>query len=271
MDIGEKIKEGRKLKRLSQNALATYVGVEQHTVSRWENNLVSPSYENLIVIAKVLNKPIAWFFGETKIEEPDIPISERNMIEQILKNTEKILKQTSLSQAVNHINNNIIPFPSVKRIRSFSFIDQPVGAGKTLADCKITGKFRMETPVDADYAFFVSGSSMAPDIIDGDLLLVKATRKWKERDIVIVYIPETDEWTVKQIYYGKGGYSVALRGTWETENYKERDIFIQGVVREVIRDKTIISEIMEKMEETGKIKEPKEIHERIDEEIDDRS
>ena len=167
------------------------------------------------------------------------------------KKLDALLKKTALNHTINHINNNIIPFPGVKRKRKINYIEQAVGAGKTFADCKVIGTFSMELPFDADYAFLVSGMSMAPDIIDGDLIFVKATKQWKERDIVIAYLKDTDEWTVKQIYYGRKGYEVTLRGTWKAEYYKERDIVIQGIFKYSIRDKEIQQEIFEKMNEVN--------------------
>ena len=273
--IAKKIVEARKTAGLTQQALADILGVAKDTIYRWEKSNRMVDFNSLEQIAEAtgIDDPFWFFTPDDSPSTPGIPVTppETPVIsdsqQQILENTnrllagmDKVIKQTALSQTVNQLNNsnhnnnhfgNLIPFPGKNRPRNFSFIAQPVGAGKTFADCEVQGRFSMELPYDADYAFRVSGMSMAPDIVDGDLIFVKATKQWKERDIVIAYIKDTEEWTIKQIYYGRKNNEIALRGTWDSEYYLERDIIIQGIFRYSIRDKEIINEIMEKMEEAN--------------------
>ena len=54
MTIGERIKSVRKEKKMTQEQLASFLGVKTAAVSKYENNLVSPSWDTVIKIADAL-------------------------------------------------------------------------------------------------------------------------------------------------------------------------------------------------------------------------
>ena len=67
MGSGERIKQRRTELGLSVRKLGEMSGVSGATVSLWENDMTSPSGENLLQLAKALNKPAEWIVsGETK-------------------------------------------------------------------------------------------------------------------------------------------------------------------------------------------------------------
>lgn len=60
--LGERIREFRKAKGLTQEQLAERVGVEPRHISRIEGGYNSPSIERLAKISEALNVPIKDFF-----------------------------------------------------------------------------------------------------------------------------------------------------------------------------------------------------------------
>lgn len=52
---GEKLKEVRTKKGISQKALAEYLGISDRAISKWETGLSQPSAKNLIMTARILN------------------------------------------------------------------------------------------------------------------------------------------------------------------------------------------------------------------------
>lgn len=52
--LGERIEHYRKLRKLSQSALASAMGVDKHTVWRWEDGRSWPEYDKLLAISKHL-------------------------------------------------------------------------------------------------------------------------------------------------------------------------------------------------------------------------
>lgn len=63
MDIGSKIKELRIAKGLSQQQIAQRIGVNQNTFSRYENSIIHPSLEVLVLIADILEVTTDYLLG----------------------------------------------------------------------------------------------------------------------------------------------------------------------------------------------------------------
>lgn len=79
--IGNKIKELRKNKGLTQEDLAKKIGVSLISIQRWENNQYSPSFNDLYKILKILNASLH-----------DIMSIEDKKKCQIIKSTQKIIQ-----------------------------------------------------------------------------------------------------------------------------------------------------------------------------------
>lgn len=62
-DAGSRIREQRTLKGFSQQELAEKLGVMQHTVSKYENNIKRPSLEVLISLADILEVSTDYLLG----------------------------------------------------------------------------------------------------------------------------------------------------------------------------------------------------------------
>jgi transcriptional regulator with XRE-family HTH domain len=62
--LGKKIKLARIELDLNQTDLAEKIGAKQKSISRYETSLSMPSIGTLAKIAKVLKKPVGYFFGE---------------------------------------------------------------------------------------------------------------------------------------------------------------------------------------------------------------
>ena len=54
-NLGALISKTRKEKNLSKEELAQKLGVNSSTISKWEKNIVKPSFSNLILLTKVLD------------------------------------------------------------------------------------------------------------------------------------------------------------------------------------------------------------------------
>ena len=64
--IAEKLQELRKEKGLSQEGLASELGISRQTVSKWEAGVAVPSIENLITLCRVLEVDITYFLPESE-------------------------------------------------------------------------------------------------------------------------------------------------------------------------------------------------------------
>ncbi len=83
MDIGERIKEVRNYRGISQEQLAAGAGVKKAAVSLYESNQRKPSFEALEGIADTLNINISYLFGET-----DLSIAEIDLVNHYRMSTD---------------------------------------------------------------------------------------------------------------------------------------------------------------------------------------
>lgn len=74
--LGERIREFRKTKGLTQEQLAELIGVEPRHISRIEGGYNSPSIERLAKISEVLNVPIKEFFNFMHLNTPEERIDD---------------------------------------------------------------------------------------------------------------------------------------------------------------------------------------------------
>ncbi len=67
--VGGRIKERRKAMQIRQEDLAEALGVDQTTVSRWEDGSIAMSVDDLGRVAHQLKKHITWFLRPREPEE----------------------------------------------------------------------------------------------------------------------------------------------------------------------------------------------------------
>lgn len=99
MEIGDKIKELRKEKKLTQKELASAIGVTQGVIHFWETGRNKPSTYNLILLSRVLGRSLT---NDLFKEKADLLDSFEQDMEKIKKETleqhkaaETILDETS--------------------------------------------------------------------------------------------------------------------------------------------------------------------------------
>jgi len=83
MDIGERIKDVRIYRGMTQQELADGVGVKKAIVSLYESNQRKPSFEALEAIADTLNINMSYLFGEL-----DLSIAELDLINHYRMSTD---------------------------------------------------------------------------------------------------------------------------------------------------------------------------------------
>lgn len=185
--IGEIIATYRKKMGISQvelsNMLRTHgYNLSNKAVSTWEKDVAEPSSSVLLLLCKLLN--ITDIYGEHYGDNPDNPMSALNdegktkAIEYI-----ELLKDSGKYTPAQAI---IIPFR-----RSIKLFDIPASAG--------TGSFLdgenytvlevgEEVPSDADFGIRISGDSMEPQFINGQIVWVHQQENLATGDIGIFYL-----------------------------------------------------------------------------------
>lgn len=98
MELGEKIKNERKKRNISQQKIADYLNISRQAVSRWENNVSLPDLTTLVLIAKYFEIPLESFTEDYQAPEKDEKESEDEVTrdEVIKRATPYILVLTAI-------------------------------------------------------------------------------------------------------------------------------------------------------------------------------
>ena len=197
----------RKREGLSQLELGERLGLTKSTISMYENGRRKPSYEALESIADYFNVSMNFLMGK----------EERNF------------ESVSLQKTVRRINvlGSVpagIPTEAVEDIIDWEELPEEMFAG---------GK--------EYFGLRVSGDSMWPDILDGDIVIIRKTPTCDSGSIAVVYVNGYDA-TLKQVKIAEDG-SITLQPrnpnypprTYSPKEVEELPVSIAGVVVELLR------------------------------------
>ena len=67
MSFGENLKKLRRRANLSQNELASLLGINQYNISFWEIGRSEPNIEQIIKLSEILNVPTDYLLGKSII------------------------------------------------------------------------------------------------------------------------------------------------------------------------------------------------------------
>lgn len=170
--LGEKITARREALGLSQCDVAKYIqyrgiSVTNQKISKWETNYTVPNAYQFLALCEALNvNDVLGTFGDIKIHSPLCNLNEEGK--------KKVDEYITLLLASGMFNNEIKK-EKIVHIRNLPLYDLPVSAG--------TGKYLDEStcemviacddvPRDADFGVRISGDSMEPRFVDGQIVWV---------------------------------------------------------------------------------------------------
>jgi len=175
--FGDKIKEARKAKKMTQRELAEIINVAHNSVSDWEHNKSKPDADTIELLCGVLEIAPNYLLAPS---EEDFTPAEKLLIKQyrVLSPYAKENIQIAIERELNRPNTSVLINDESDRILHLPYFGKIAAAGTTISSFSIMvdGTISViETPdsIDADYAIGVSGDSMAPMFDDGDIVLVK--------------------------------------------------------------------------------------------------
>lgn len=127
MDLGNKLIELRKSKKLSQEELAEKINVSRQTISNWENGRFYPDIDALVKLSKYFNISIDDLLNcDDKVieylkESTDIVKSNKHLFYAILLNILIIILFIIIGLTLNE-NMTIIIIVFITSIISFSYL-----------------------------------------------------------------------------------------------------------------------------------------------------
>lgn len=199
MNFGEKLKDLRREKNLTQQTLGQLIGVSTVTVRSWENNSRSPGMEQLMRISRALNTSIDSLL-EVNFDRDDDDLSreERSLLSQyrILDVYGKQAVDSICSieydrmtsqQKQRHREEKVVDFQENATAQiPYFYLPSAAGTSAPLDD----NNFKMITisgyvPPETDFAIHVQGNSMFPYIEDGEMVFVKKQEELNIGDVGI--------------------------------------------------------------------------------------
>ena len=206
MDLGEKLREARKKKGLTQDEVVAHLGLrERSTVAHWESGRQGPSKPYLARLAILYGVPIEYLLGT------DEPLPQSFL--QLIRSTEKM-----------------VDLPILGTIR---------GGEPMFAEENIVGYMAVDKKTIADgeyYCLIVTGDSMAPGIAAGDHVLVKMGNTCDDGQIAVVLLND-NEATLKRVHW-QGDVAVLYSDNpaYKPMHVKAQDIRICGCVKSSTRN-----------------------------------
>lgn len=193
LTFGEKIKEARKQKNLTQKQLADLIGAAHNSISDWENNKNKPDPDTIELLCGVLKITPNYLLASS---EDDFSPKEKTIIkkyrsldshgqETVTYILDREVERVKALREQADYTDNLKPSvpkdnPNVPQMRLINYYYRlaSAGTGQIIFDMPPTK--RIEIPdiqkyEKVDYAIGVNGNSMEPVYCDGDMLLVEMT------------------------------------------------------------------------------------------------
>ena len=101
--LGDKIRNLRKSKHMTQETLSGFLTVSRKAISRYENNIVLPQLETLHAIAKIFNVDVMEFINSKEYQCDINRINRVNTVEDLID----YLLATGIIQDINNISPNV--------------------------------------------------------------------------------------------------------------------------------------------------------------------
>jgi repressor LexA len=209
--LAQRILELRKQKGITQNTIAKYLNISRPAYTRYESGAREPDYETVSKLAQYFEVSVDYLIGCTEDPAPQLN------------------------------NDYAARFPNVE-LHSFKVIGAIHAGFDGIAE-EIDGE-RVEIPASflrgvSPAEFFVlrvKGSSMYPEVLEGDFVLVRRTPTVDSGSMAVIMY-DGDEATVKRVKYVKGQDWLELVPTnpeYETKRIEGADLELCRVLGKVI-------------------------------------
>ncbi|HTR98591.1 MAG TPA: S24 family peptidase [Bacteroidota bacterium] len=207
--IGERLRAARERKEMDQATLAAKAGVVTRTLQRWEKGEQVPDGIAITRIARVTNVQPVWLL--TGEGDMFAPAGRPENVYPLGAAPRRKMRLAELPLVSS------VPAGKVATMFHPDYVDHYV----TVDDVKDPGAFALK----------VKGSSMAPRIEDGDIVVVSPQSEPRSGDICVVRVNEED--TLKKVKF-EGNYIhlIPLNPEFEPVTVKKKDInFVWKVVK----------------------------------------
>lgn len=240
--IGQRIKDFRLSRNMTQKELAKRIGMGDTTIANYEKGFRSPKKDTLFDLADVFGVSIDDLFPQRT------PTAPNSLIEQIsdkvayldqelkeprhsawISHGERLLSEQAKENTVNELQATYY---------TYNYYDQPAsaGTGQYLNDVKVE-TIELPIEVDADFVVPIYGDSMEPEYHSGDYIFVKLSVDLSDGDIG-VFAYNGDAYIKQLRITDQGAYLHSLNPDYDDIPITaDTDFRTIGEVVEVYREK----------------------------------
>jgi transcriptional regulator with XRE-family HTH domain len=230
--LAKEIKICRKKIGITQEELAKKMKVSQPFMSKIEKGDSLPEKHTLIKLARALDLGDEHFVKSLTFKKAD----ETGEILNILRGLETVIRQKDVRDQLIPVSH----FNSEGKIR-VEEVELPVGAGECFTDDCVVGEHWLPSSIayGATHLIRVSGKSMEPFIMDGELILV-AKQNFVERDGQMAVVNVGNQFnSVKFVYIAEDRIGIG-RSREDASWYSKDEVRIQGIVVNKISSYNVI-------------------------------
>ncbi|HFI0935175.1 TPA: S24 family peptidase [Streptococcus suis] len=186
--VGQKIKDFRLSRNMTQKELAERIGMGDTTIVNYEKGIRTPKKNTLFKISEVLKTSIDDFFPPITTTAPNslieqisdkvVQLTEPNQKNVLRYSSELLDKQNTVENSKNTVSELQATY------HTYNYYDQPAsaGTGQYLNDVKVE-TIELPIEVDADFVVPIYGDSMEPEYHSGDYVFVKLSVDLSDGDI----------------------------------------------------------------------------------------
>lgn len=221
LTFGEKIKEARKQKNLTQKQLADLIGAAHNSISDWENNKNKPDPDTIELLCGALKITPNYLLASTEDDfspkekllikkyrlisthSPDGAVVVDTVLDREYAIAEKLREQKEQLEKARKMDMEVAEEIIPKRILAYAYYGKIAAAGTSVEFSGMTEGIKSypenDININADYVIGVSGDSMEPEYYDGDIVYVQKTEHLNIGDIGIfqkgnhIYIKKAGE------------------------------------------------------------------------------
>lgn len=209
-EIGDRIKQLRENKNLTQTELAEILGMKTYTtVSKWESNDNFPKGKDLKRLAELFNVTSDFLLG---LDEAPKQTKKIETIYNQLDPPRQAKVYDFASYQLKEQNNKVVPLFGQTAANPTEL---------TYGDSTYGETVEVNVPDKADCALVVKGDSMEPEYHDGDIVFYKTQPIIENGEMAIVEI-NGDGVTLKKVYFNYDEDKVILRSL--NDKYADREL-----------------------------------------------
>lgn len=264
MTVGDRIRQLRHQKKITQTELAEKVNTTKQNIYKYETGIISNiPYDKLELIAEALGTSpqhlLGWDDMEALIDkynctdpaliekyngDLDAAYAEQQRIddEQARKDAHILLRTKPAKENPLHPESNIscvIPQDNIYKIPVFETVSAGFGA---YASDEVLDYIPviLSNPYDVEdtIAIKVKGDSMYPKIEDGDIIVVRKQDSVDSGDIAVLLL-DGDEGLVKKVVYGDTWIELySINPEYKTRRFENEEVLrlrVVGLVKQVIK------------------------------------